>query len=72
MDNAQFTKSPIFELGVPTAIPGIPAEILDPRSGWADKEDYDRTLRKLAEKFVKNFGKYEDQAAAIKVGGPKL
>ncbi|MBS1563256.1 MAG: hypothetical protein JST39_02655, partial [Bacteroidetes bacterium] len=37
---------------------GVPAEILNPRSTWADKDAYDTTARQLAQQFIANFQKY--------------
>ena len=36
-----------------------PSGILDPRSTWADKDDYDRTAHKLVQLFVDNFAQFE-------------
>jgi phosphoenolpyruvate carboxykinase (ATP) len=52
-------RDPLFGFEVVTECPNVPAEILDPRSTWADKAAYDRTARKLAELFRSNFGNYE-------------
>ena len=58
---------------VPTACPNVPAEVLQPRNTWADKEAYDRSAHKLAGLFQKNFEKYEDGASwAVKKAGPRL
>jgi phosphoenolpyruvate carboxykinase (ATP) len=48
LNNVEYEKSPIFELAVPKNVPGVPSEILNPRNGWADKAEYDKTLRGLA------------------------
>ena len=41
---------------------------------WRDKEDFKKQSVKLAEKFVKNFKKYEDGTPkdVIEEGGPNL
>ena len=33
--------------------------ILDPRSTWADGEEYDQTAQKLVQLFVDNFAEFE-------------
>jgi phosphoenolpyruvate carboxykinase (ATP) len=49
---------PIFGVEVPTACPDVPAEFLQPRATWADKDAYDRTARRLATMFEENFAAY--------------
>ena len=63
----------IFGLNIPESCPGVPAEILDPRAAWPDKNAYDVTLKKLAKSFVDNFKAFADKASeAIINAGPKL
>jgi phosphoenolpyruvate carboxykinase (ATP) len=52
------TPHPIFKIGVPETVPGVPAEILDPRSTWSDPGAYDTQARHLADLFAQNFGQY--------------
>ena len=63
---------PVFGLHVPTAIPGVPSEVLRPRETWKDKAAYDAQARKLAGMFNENFqqfaGKVEE---AVRNAGPK-
>jgi phosphoenolpyruvate carboxykinase (ATP) len=47
---------------MPTECPGVPAEILNPRKTWKDKEAYDATANKLAASFNKNFEQYANAA----------
>ena len=73
LSEVNFKTHPIFGVAVPGAVPGVPAEILDPRNTWADKDAYDRTAASLAEKFVKNFEKYADYATAdLLAGAPRV
>jgi len=46
----------------PQSIANVPADILNPRNTWTDKEAYDKKANELAKLFVKNFEKYADQA----------
>ena len=63
---------PTFGLCVPTACPGVPSEILSPKTSWKDKGAYDATAQKLAELFRKNFANYADQATEkVQGAGPK-
>lgn len=63
---------PIFGLRVPTACPDVPAEVLDPRSTWADPEAYERKARELAQAFQKNFARYGNLGQQLKNGGMKV
>jgi phosphoenolpyruvate carboxykinase (ATP) len=59
LNDAEFRKDPNFGFDVPVAVPGVDSAILDPRSAWADKDDYDRTAHKLVQLFVDNFAQFE-------------
>jgi phosphoenolpyruvate carboxykinase (ATP) len=70
----QATKTrtdPVFGLAVPQAVPGVPAEVLDPRGTWTDSATYDVQAKKLAEMFRKNFEKFGSVAAKIRDAGPR-
>ena len=47
--------------------------ILDPRDTYADSEEWNKKAKDLAERFIKNFVKYEGNAAgkALVAAGPK-
>ena len=60
LNNAEFRKDPNFGFDVPVAVPGVDSAILDPRTTWADKEEYDRTAQKLVELFVDNFEQFAE------------
>jgi phosphoenolpyruvate carboxykinase (ATP) len=67
---AEFSTEPAFGLSVPTACPGVPAEVLSPRSVWTDKAAYDEAAAELAGRFAKNFEKFE-VPAAVRSAGPR-
>jgi len=63
---------PVFQIEVPNFCPGVPNEVLDPRSMWVDKEAYDRSARELALKFRQNFEKFGKVEPDILAAGPKV
>ena len=62
LDKVKYDTLPIFNLQVPAECPDVPAEILNPRNTWKDKEAYDATANKLADAFIKNFEQYASAA----------
>ncbi len=63
----------VFGVAMPLHCPDVPAEILNPRNTWADKEAYDRKAVYLAEAFNKNFTRYAEFAnEEILAGAPHL
>ena len=72
LDKAQYRTDPVFNVEVPTACPGVPDDVLDPRKTWPDGKAYDEQAKKLAAMFVDNFKRFEtDVPAAVKDAGPK-
>ncbi|MEX2175897.1 MAG: phosphoenolpyruvate carboxykinase (ATP) [Pirellulaceae bacterium] len=66
------TTEPVFGLAIPTTCPGVPTEILQPRSTWAKPAAYDSKALHLAKLFQANFADYADQATdAVKAAGPR-
>jgi phosphoenolpyruvate carboxykinase (ATP) len=56
---------------VPTAVPGVPADVLEPRATWADPAAYDAQARELARMFRENFEQYRPQVSeAVAGAGP--
>ncbi|KAF9928395.1 Protein kinase C-like 1 [Linnemannia zychae] len=74
LKKAQYQSYPVFGLEIPTAVSGVPAEVLNPATAWqGSAADFEQTVRKLAELFNANFEKFKDQASSDVIGaGPKL
>ncbi|WP_081210562.1 phosphoenolpyruvate carboxykinase (ATP) [Salegentibacter sediminis] len=71
LEDMEYTKHAIFGLNMPESCEGVPAEVLNPRNTWKDKEAYDKKANELATSFKSNFKKYEDNAnSEILSGGP--
>lgn len=69
--NIETRRHPIFNLDVPVSCPGVPDEVLDPKSTWSDPEAYDFKARELATMFVKNFERFADSVpASVIEAGP--
>ena len=65
---------PIFDFTVPTELPGVDPKILDPRDTYANPEEWNTKATKLAEMFINNFKKFENNEAgkALVAAGPQL
>ena len=61
--NAPTKKIPYFNIEVPTELPGVDKNILDPRDTYADAAEWDAKAKDLAQRFIKNFAKYEGNEA---------
>lgn len=72
LDNVETMEDPIFGLHVPVSVNGVPAEVLNPRNTWNDKNRYDEAAKKLALMFHNNFKEFETGVSdKIKNSGPK-
>ncbi|MBQ1619060.1 MAG: phosphoenolpyruvate carboxykinase (ATP), partial [Bacteroidales bacterium] len=74
IDEAPTKTIPYFNFTVPTKLEGVDPAILDPRDTYADPEEWNKKAEDLASRFIKNFHKYEGNAAGKKLvkAGPKL
>jgi phosphoenolpyruvate carboxykinase (ATP) len=74
VEKAPTKKIPMFDFEVPTELPGVDPAILDPRDTYADAAEWDAKAKDLAERFIKNFKKYEgnDAGKALVAAGPQL
>ena len=71
---AETKKIPMFNLEVPTSLPGVNPAILDPRDTYADASEWETKAKDLASRFIKNFAKYTGNEAgkALVEAGPQL
>ena len=74
IDKAPTKTIPYFNFEVPTALPGVDPNILDPRDTYAEAAQWDEKAKDLASRFIKNFAKFTGNEAgkALVEAGPKL
>ena len=72
IDKAETKTIPMFSFKVPTALPGVDPKILDPRDTYANPADWDVKAKDLAERFIKNFKKFEALGGDLVKSGPQL
>jgi phosphoenolpyruvate carboxykinase (ATP) len=62
----------VFGVAQPRSCPGVPSELLSPRTTWNNDEAYYETAFKLSNAFRENFKQFEEVASEeIRRGGPQ-
>jgi phosphoenolpyruvate carboxykinase (ATP) len=62
----------VFGVAQPRSCPGVPTEVLSPRTTWNDDDAYYKMAFKLSNSFRHNFKKFESYASEeIRRGGPQ-
>ncbi len=74
IDKAPTKVIPFFDFVVPTELPGVDTNILDPRDTYADAAQWEEKAKDLAARFIKNFAKFTGNEAgkALVAAGPQL
>ncbi|MEZ8143657.1 phosphoenolpyruvate carboxykinase (ATP) [Enterovibrio norvegicus FF-33] len=74
IETAETKDIPIFNLKVPTSLPGVDSTILDPRDTYVDPLQWESKAEDLAKRFIDNFVEYTDNAEgqALVKAGPQL
>ena len=74
IDKAPTKTIPYFDFVVPTELPGVATNILDPRDTYADPAVWEEKAKDLASRFIKNFVKFTGNEAgkALVAAGPKI
>ena len=72
--SAPTKKISLFNLEVATQLQGVNPAILDPRDTYTDSAEWDAKAKDLAQRFIKNFAKYESNEVgkALVSAGPQL
>jgi phosphoenolpyruvate carboxykinase (ATP) len=70
--DVETAEDPIFGVHIPTSCPNVPAEVLQPKSTWQDKNSYDEYAKKLTAMFKDNFKEFEEHVSPeVRSAGPK-
>ena len=74
IDKAPTKTIPYFDFVVPTELPGVDPNILDPRDTYKCACEWEEKAKDLAARFIKNFAKFTGNEAgkALVAAGPKL
>ncbi|NOH29362.1 phosphoenolpyruvate carboxykinase (ATP) [Vibrio mediterranei] len=74
IEQAETKSIPVFNLEVPTSLPGVDPTILDPRDTYVDPLQWESKAEDLAKRFINNFDKYTDNAEgkSLVAAGPQL
>lgn len=73
LEDVPTREDPVFGLRVPTSLPGVPSDVLDPRSTWQDPARYDAQAQHMAEMFREKFAVFADQVEqAVRDAGPRV
>lgn len=71
LEDVEFVKDSRFGFEVPVECPNVPSEVLQPRSTWDSKDDFDATADKLAAMFNENFARYaQGVSEAVNASAP--
>jgi phosphoenolpyruvate carboxykinase (ATP) len=71
--NVEYRADDVFGFAVPREVPGVEAQLLDPRSTWRDPDAYDEKARELAQMFRNNFEKFRaDAGDEVAAAGPRV
>ena len=74
INECEFENYDVFNIAIPKELKGVETKLLNPINTWEDKEDFIKTRAELAQRFIKNFSRYEDvkEGELYKELGPKL
>ena len=74
IETAPTKTIPYFNFEVPTALPGVDPNILDPRDTYSDRNVWEEKAKDLSSRFIKNFEKFttNDAGKALVAAGPRL
>ncbi len=71
LEKGDFVTDPHFGVSIPTAVSGVPSELLIPENTWTDKDKYHATAKDLVSRFAENFKRYPNVDPEVVDAGPK-
>ncbi|MCA9736306.1 MAG: phosphoenolpyruvate carboxykinase (ATP) [Gemmatimonadota bacterium] len=72
LDDVETRTDPVFGFEVPTEVPHVPPQVLEPRATWSNGAEYDAQAQKLAQMFRDNFKQFEGEVSdEVKAAGPR-
>ena len=72
IESAPCRVDPYFGFEVPTELPGIENQLLNPKLTWASAQAYDDMAHKLVGLFLENFKSFEQSSGEYSQYGPSL
>ncbi|WP_108649049.1 phosphoenolpyruvate carboxykinase (ATP) [Dongshaea marina] len=74
IEKSQTKQLPIFNLEIPTSLPNVDPNVLDPRDTYSDPSEWQAKAEDLASRFIKNFVQYTDneEGKQLIAAGPQL
>ncbi len=69
LDDVETQTVPIFNLAVPKNLPGVDADLLDPRKTYAAESEWASKASELAGLFIQNFEQYTDTDSGMALVG---
>lgn len=70
LEEVSYQPHSIFQVLVPTTVPGVPTKILNPQNTWDDPLAYEQQAMELARRFLDNFQQFNSAGREIIEAGP--
>lgn len=61
INNSEFRTTNTFRMSVPNTLADLDSKVLFPREAWESDEEFTKTRDRLAQMFIDNFKKYQDE-----------
>ncbi len=71
LSKVKYRRDPAFAIAVPLECPGVPTEVLQPRTTWRDPCAYDDKAQELVGLFIEHFSAYEGLMTELRQAAPQ-